>query len=292
MLLAIATIVMLAVAYFVFFSRVSEPTYDGRPLSEWIAIRGTHRGKISSDAEFARATLSIRKIGANALPLLLKWLDYEREPWNQRYRSKTANLPLWIAESDVMYWLLEKKEERQKNAMKAFEVLGPIAAPAVPELHRLVCRTNAPETAERALTALASIGPAAVPAVIDILSTTHFSGHWIMQNCLGILGTNAAPVVPILIKNLRNPDEQVAQNSALSLGAVGCDPERSVSALIEVLGDPRPKVRKAAITALLSFGSSARDALPALTNFLNDPDPNISFSAMEAINTITGKTQE
>jgi hypothetical protein len=45
-----------------------EPTYQGRRLSEWL------------DPNHRDAKTGVQRIGTNALPPLLKWIDYEKPP--------------------------------------------------------------------------------------------------------------------------------------------------------------------------------------------------------------------
>jgi hypothetical protein len=55
--------------------REREPEYGGKRLSEWVlALPPSPTG--GTDAE-----LALRSIGTNAVPFLLKWIDYEPAAW-------------------------------------------------------------------------------------------------------------------------------------------------------------------------------------------------------------------
>jgi hypothetical protein len=71
---------VLAFGVYMLFIRESEPSYKGKPLSFWV------EGLNPSPARTNRADRSpgvpeapeaIRQIGSNAIPYLLKWIQYE-----------------------------------------------------------------------------------------------------------------------------------------------------------------------------------------------------------------------
>src|SRR5215213_6869234 len=81
---------------------------------------------------------------------------------------------------------------------------------------------------------------------------------------LSLHGPAASPAVPDLIDALKRPDALVRQNAALALGAVGPGAERAVPGLTEALGDAEWAVRRQAALALGEIGPAAKPALPAL----------------------------
>src|ERR1043165_424132 len=63
-----------------------EPSYGGRNLSEWVwCLAPTAQPSALAEAEDA-----IRRIGTNALPCLLKWVEYERPPWKNALNRITG----------------------------------------------------------------------------------------------------------------------------------------------------------------------------------------------------------
>jgi hypothetical protein len=128
-----------------------EPEYAGRSLSQWLAaynqtvnFGGPEKPEPSADA--------IRHIGTNALPWLLDWIQYEEPAWRgdlyygrQRQSFFLGGIGHIIKPAPtnrVGSWLQScypcRPTRHDTMAMRGFEILGPQAAPAVPELTRLI----------------------------------------------------------------------------------------------------------------------------------------------------------
>ncbi len=274
---------LIVVTLGLYVARQKEPEHAGRSLSEWIAIYGPAGGTFASVDEASEA---IRAIGTNGLPYLLKWLNFQPRRWQVALETRLPDLPSWLRESTPVQRLIYDDYERAGAAMLAFKALGSTAAPAVPELHRMVCQTNDTSASNRALFALASIGTEAVPAITNILATTPLAGSPFMLTCLIGMGTNAAAAAPALISNLRHPDSRVAAMSANFLSGLRFDPSNAVPALIIGLSDPAAAVRTESARALGAYGTAAHLALPALTNLLGDRELSVREMATNAIKSI------
>src|SRR5262245_24790340 len=124
-----------------------EPRYKGRALSEWVDIYGSSGRGIHTAFEIDEAAAAIKHIGTNALPFLLRWLPYE---YPSR-RSKTAQLidklPAAIQKPFAGVLNRDRRFGRAWSAERCFELLGPDAAPAIPEMVRLAGDPNTPQTA-------------------------------------------------------------------------------------------------------------------------------------------------
>jgi hypothetical protein len=166
-----------------------DPLYNGKPLSEWLKVlfRWEYaHGRITNE----ESKEAVQQIGTNALPLLLNWIAKPESGWSA---------------SD------------QDRAVDGFEVLGPVAKPAVPDLIKIIGQNR--DYPERALV---FIGKDAVPALADKLVETfsdtndpisynwridvrHDSGFYIRERILGVLnqmGTNAEAALPALIQTI------------------------------------------------------------------------------------------
>ncbi|HWW01083.1 MAG TPA: HEAT repeat domain-containing protein [Candidatus Acidoferrum sp.] len=272
-------------------TREPEPSYKRRRLSEWVALYGNYPA-FKSPALKREPAQAIHQIGTNALPSLLTWIAYEPSPWRKKAQGLFGKLPSWIARSRPVTALLSYGDAtaRSQNAMQAFEVLGPLAAPAIPELTRRISLTNSPDARNRALAALAHLGAQAVPIMARVLSNpADAKSMWVLF-CVEAMGTNAQPLLPILVKNLQHPDCELAEDNAYILGSLKLDAPLIVPALIACLQDPRRDLRMEAPYALSKFGNLARQALPALTNALCDPDPDVRRNAASAIAAIAPET--
>ncbi len=94
---------------------------------------------------------------------------------------------------------------------------------------------------ETAADALARIGDAAVPALIETLHDTDHEIRAQAARALARMGTGAGPAVPALIDALNDPNRDVRQGAARALGQIGPEAEGAVPALVSALKDPRNK---------------------------------------------------
>ena len=79
--------------------------------------------------------------------------------------------------------------------------------------------------------------------------------------------------VPSLIQTLGHRDPQVRRQAALVLARIGPDAADAVPELTAMLDDPEESVRKAAARALGQIGPEASEAVPALMRQLVQPKP-------------------
>jgi hypothetical protein len=164
-------------------SRTLEPSCQGRSLLDWLS-------EVAYDApseKRGRAGEAIRQMGLNVIPYLLTDLG-DSNPQQLKY-----------ARADV-----RSADERMSQATWAFDALGPLGKPAIPQLVKLleVSPGYAP-------CALAGIGRDALPELLTALTNDVF---WVRDNtaaCLAnaiyrgkISGLDALPAWPIAWKNL------------------------------------------------------------------------------------------
>jgi hypothetical protein len=284
LLLAFAGIVAFVAGLFLVLNHYTEPTYNGRPLSEWIAPQ--YAAPTSPEAKEAR--IAIKAIGTSALPYLLEWITYEHGDLRRWARMHEYDFPNWLQEGPAFRQWLYGGFERAYHARAAFAVLGDQAIPAIPELHRLACTADRRDTQIRAAHCLFNIGPAATAALTNVLATTYIANEPSFTERIESLGTNAAPFVPILVHQLKHGSWQGEVRSAETLGALQLNPEEVIPALIDRLADPHPEMRAAAAKSLAQFGTWAIIALPALNQLVNDPERRVSAAASNAITAITG----
>lgn len=267
-------------------TRSNEPVYQGYPLSRWVNNYQPNSGDASSCNRSRRAATAVRAIGTNALPWMLAAIDHEPARWRIQLRRESAKLPVWLFNWSPIQNLQADDERAAATAMKAFQILGQDAAPAIPELERLARATHAPNTGTRALIALGYIGHEAVPTITNLIADLRIARGWAMQFCLQQLGTNAEAAVPVLIHHLAETNTSVVESSVLALGRFSFDADRCVPALSLALTNSDPTVRRTAAEGLAHFGAAARPALPALTNAVGDINPEVRRSAASAIKSI------
>jgi HEAT repeat protein len=274
-----------------FFSGDSEPTHEGKRLSEWVEI--LH----SSDPPFGvrqPAASAIRAIGTNALPCLIRWTA--SEPGAVRHYlsivGQSQRLPSWINRT-ITDWLIEP-QMRAIKASHAFGVLGEDAGPAVPALHQIALNSSNLDAQLNAIATLALIARHhfdATKALTNIAAVTTFPEVVLSPEFFNFLG-DITPFVPVLIERLKDTAGDGARTSAATLGRFTPDPERVVPALIEATASADPRLRLIAVEALGNYGDKASNALPTLQALRGDPDPGITSSISEAIYKISHRSPE
>lgn len=99
--------------------------------------------------------------------------------------------------------------------------------------------------------------------------------------------SEGAIAVPVLVRGLRDPDENVRVWAATGLGQLASIPEQAVPALVQAVDDPSRIVRTMAAQALGQFGKRATNALPVLAQRCSDPDVSVRNAATNALRRIT-----
>lgn len=213
------------------------------------------------------ATGEIRRLGTNALPMLLSEL------------RGSAVSPMFPDLST---------EERQRRVLLGFRVLGRTASPAIPALeNELLHGTNGGYAAA----ALAAIGIEALPSFSKALTNKAVS---VRAAAVGMLGSYAEDsrverLIPELLVCLRDKDVNLRSLTADTLGHLRLSNELVVSALCERLKeDFSSVVRVQAAQSLGELGGAARGALPALEEASNDTDRRVKEMARWALQKING----
>jgi len=166
----------------------------------------------------------------------------------------------------------------------AAEALGRIGKPveeAVPVLTEML-NDESGWVRTRVVQALGQIsGPAAVTALIQAFGDENQSVRGWAVSAVEQIGQ---PVVPALIKTLRETEERMIRRSyaASLLSRIGG--QSVIPVLMEVLGDKHPGVRGSVARALGAIGSTA--AVPALMEILGDKYSIARISAAEALGAI------
>jgi HEAT repeat protein len=223
----------------------AEPHYHGKPLSVWLRQHYDYfrldPESAQSKEKLAEADNAIRQIGAQALPVLLKMAASEQTP------PKTpARFYFWAT--------FQSRFDPHALSETGFQVLGPIAKPAVPDLLNLLNDQN-PDLRINAAVLLGEIGPSAEDAVPD------------------------------LIKHLADTNAYVEAMAIIALGHIHGKPALAVPALLPYLAKtPMPDYN--ALEVIGEFGGDAKAAIPVLTNLLVHPQLNVRRYATNALKAI------
>jgi hypothetical protein len=254
--------VLVGIGVLAFWPGEKEPEYNGKKLSEWLS-----EGPISGDgprsAAEKEAMDAVRHMGTNALPYLIRWMRYERRPWRNRLYALLEKFP-----NKGPLRVAGRPDVLATCAPYGFKSLVAAAAPAVPDLVRLMNDREAPPVAQaNAAWVLANLGSNGLPALLAVITNQASTKR--AQTISLICGTperrlEQGPAVPVLIDCLNDKDLYVAQQAARALGQMGMEPDVVVPALANCLKDPRAEVRDWAVAALARYQERARSAVPAL----------------------------
>jgi hypothetical protein len=252
-----------------------EPKYQGRTLSEWIKDSAPRK---SPDPQTTRAIEAVRHIGTNGLPSLLQWLNYQEPPaWKLKLLAACAKLPLWFQDRVVSHFLVDRSYQvRRRLALDGFLILGPQAAPAVPDLLK--------KRDPWAIGALQSIGLATLKPTLGVL-TNRANAPTLRAAAADWLGSidekiDLPRIAPVLAQCVREHEPSVAKESAKALVKFGADPDLTVDFFADLLQHGDIVSRCEAAENLRLLRDRARSAIPALVNATKDPDWYVRRAAM------------
>jgi HEAT repeat protein len=174
------------------------------------------------------------------------------------------------------------------QAARALGLLGPVAAPALPELFGLL---RDPEETVRcqvaeALSQVGKTRPETVAALVELLPDPSAVVRTCALKALGSLKQAASAVVPALLPMLQDREESVRQAAADAVGQIGVLHREHTATLIEGLASADTTVRSETAEVLGTIGEAAAAATPALVEALTDPNDRVRAKAAEALGKI------
>lgn len=172
----------------------------------------------------------------------------------------------------------------------AADALGAIASDAdvISTLGKALAHPS-PIVKSAAARALARVGPAAAPMLIEMLENNDDErGEW-AADVIGRIGQPAASAAEVLRAHLRSDNAVLAGWSATALAKVTGD-STLTSLLVELLCSERVELRQEAAMGLKAIGPPAAAALEALRGALDDDDADVRAAAQKAIAALTAPT--
>ncbi len=275
-LLALGATVLLALGWVV-FKPENEPAYQGKKLSEWIKA-------FYSVGTQVQAEEAIRKIGTNAVPLLVHWIAYE--PSRNRIFEFIDGL---LGKLGSEWHRDVELRARQRDAETAFQILGPAAESAIPALSQYLYAVKDDEEvrAIRLAFALAQLGPKHCAPLCAALTNQNSIVRAAAARALSERrDTNYVPAIPSLIACIHQPESDCRFRAIHALGSLHFRPELSLPALNLMLTNRDPLFRSAAVEAVGQFESEARTNLQFVLPLLHDADPKVREAATNAIRKI------
>ena len=246
-----------------------EPAWQGKKLSQWLTNCNSDDPRDLSES----ARQAIRAMGTNALPPLLRMVA-------RKDSSALLRLRVWAGKGSIIRQLTPPSHYISRiSAAAGIEALGREAAPAAPELIKLL---NADQTFYPAALALGAIGPPAIPSLARALTNRSALTRIGALQALDFMH-GAEDAIPDLLRSLDDSDPVVREGAALTLGDMRKQPDRVVPKLMERLADTNTSVRADAAIAIGLFEAQGRMAVPKLLALQNDSSAEVRQQATAAL---------
>jgi hypothetical protein len=289
-LLLITAVVFVAIAVFFLGSPrpPPDPAYQGKPLSFWLKQELVFPGQPRFQLT-AQATEAVRQIGTNALPLLLRRIEYRGGAFDHAIRGTVWRVGIKVIRQPVLDRLLLPSGYNPREAALGFQALGEAAKPAIPDLVRLVNSENK----EWAMRALCYIGPASVeplinawPQIVDQDRRCNILSY--LRFFVSEIGSNAPDFSPVVAEALRhNSNWSVRVEAIRTLEVTTKSPEIAMPVLVNLLGDHESIVQLTALDAIAGFGTNAQQAVPRLQELAKqDKDAQVRAKAAAVLKQI------
>jgi HEAT repeat protein len=264
---------------------IGEPAQSALP-----AIRSFLTPETPLGLQYA-AAFALANVGtAQSLPALAA-LTKSDDPFLKAIavwgRARLDNSPATMHETvDVLVESLQSKDPRVRQ----------VAARAIAELHpdrelldeKLFAALADADPTVRAnvADAIASLGPAAVPRLIEGLKDVR-SQELALESLrrLGEDARDAAPAVAALILQLQQTtgNDALLAAALITLGAVGQPPAELQPTLKELFAHSDPAVRRGAYYVSGKMGAAAQDLIPGLREAVQSPDEATRLVAVWAL---------
>lgn len=281
--ITLVSAIVLGISGALYFGCHNEPSSHGYSLGHLLAtyVR-IYQGYLTTPG-WQDTRQYVREIGTNGLPQMLRWLAEERPQWKvDAFEFHEKKLPSVLRTKLIHNWLSGDREELHAKAGEyGFEILGPVAIPAMPAVERMALDSTHPARSARAINALKSIGKDAVPALVRIVIAPNSTNRFQVFEIFGSMGTNAAPAVPVLVELLKSKDVDIAASTLKTLDKWRLSPATVVPAIAE-LAD-HPSLHYLATSTLADYGAEAGPAVPRLAQCLTNIDSDIAITAARAL---------
>lgn len=189
--------------------------------------------------------------------------------------------------------LQEGNVSSRSRAAQALAAIGPVEGFDIPALIATQLDAFSYMEKARALDAIGELGPAAS----GYLEKVHMLMTTVKYNCICeaalahyLISGEAQPSLRILMDEASRPRNR--QIAIECLGGMKEDAFDAVPVLIEHLGSNDDAIAETAALALKNIGPTAEAALPRLKKMLGHDDFLMSVAVQEAIDSISGKTEE
>lgn len=272
---AALALVSVFIALTIFFSRPTDPAFEGRLPSQW-----TH-DLLSPDYKIrGKAQAAIVAVGEPAVPHLRALLRDRNRPW-------AAHLPRI---KKFLPFVNDRVIDANLSRTRAAEMLGGLGTNAHSAVPDLVASLAYEQSAAESSRALIRIGAPSIPGIEGGLNSRDASVRELSSRLLREF-TSASSIKP-LIAATRDDAAPVRKEAALSLGSIlnsskslSFNEQRAVAfpPLLQLTEDKHFQVRAAAFGALAQLGKSSAQVLAALHRGLDDSEPLARLEAAKSL---------
>ncbi len=215
-----------------------------------------HIGKVSADAE---AKIRANAKADNAMTKVVStWALAKLHPKDKTLQKEAAEV--------LVEGLTSDREPVRSAAARAISDIRPGPKVMVPLLEKALENAK-PEVVQHALDALAGVGAAAVPRLVEALKYEKARSR--VAYILGQIGPQAEAAVTALAGLLNDADPETRREAAIALAKIGPAAKQAVPALIEAMEARR---EHGPIYALGGIGPAAAAAKPALIKIMAGKD--------------------
>ncbi len=170
----------------------------------------------------------------------------------------------------------------RERAARVLGRMGPDAAGALPALLEA---TRAAGGATAFSEALAQVGPAALPLLLEALQKGNAEeSAWILSALRGF----GPPAVSVLSEALKQPNPVTRAAAAGALGGMGRDAIAAVNPLFVLAGEADPSVQAAALRALVALHADSDHLKPLLQTALANPNADVRKAAAAGLAALGG----
>lgn len=232
------------------------------------------------DGDNSGAIKALTKIGPSSIPAITTELQTTKDGFIPVYAARLlSTLGAVPSTKSLLNALKAGTPTAKKNIAYVFANLKP--APHKSAAPALVSLLNDPSTDTRsdAATALKNLGPAAVPDLLELLSSKDMQTFVATMDLLKHFGPKANTAVPVLTQVMANSEPARSMIAASTILRIDPGNEIARRKLQALMTDHNQGVRAAAMIQAGSAGIGGKTSVATLISGLTDPDPEVRYSA-------------
>jgi len=276
----IAVLGLLAIAIGFVHLRLSEPIYQGKRTSAWIADLG------SDDVELIKRAQKVWVgLGEAATPHLISAVEKKESRFHSWYMKlwSSRKLPEFVRQRLPVP--ISHVHQARLNSVLTLSQMGAKAKRALPVLVQALKEEDL-SMRMAAAEAVGRIGPAAqpaIPALVNMLKEYENSERTVATYALIQIGDPAGKAIESLTSLLNDKNSQTRISAAVALWLLEGQSQPTLELLKKNNGPEDWQDRFFSAYTLGEFGSAAKEAVPALLELLHDEHEGVREHAAKAL---------